>query len=99
MAKSTNKKRKVIVESNGEAHINASFNNIMAKQKSIEQEGKIIEALSNAMFRVELENGHVVTAHISGKMRLHYIKLLPGDKVKLEMSPYDLTKARITFRM
>ena len=71
----------------------------MAKQKSIEQEGKIIEALSNAMFRVELENGHVITAHISGKMRLHYIKLLPGDKVKLEMSPYDLTKARITFRM
>ena len=71
----------------------------MAKQKSIEQEGKIIEALSNAMFRVELENGHVVTAHISGKMRLHYIKLLPGDKVKLEMSRYDLSKARITFRM
>ena len=71
----------------------------MAKQKSIKQEGKIIEALSNAMFRVELENGHVVTAHISGKMRLHYIKLLPGDKVKLEMSPYDLSKARITFRM
>ena len=71
----------------------------MAKQKSIEHEGKIIEALSNAMFRVELENGHVVTAHISGKMRLHYIKLLPGDKVKLEMSPYDLSKARITFRM
>ena len=71
----------------------------MAKQKSIEQEGKIIEALSNAMFRVELDNGHVVTAHISGKMRLHYIKLLPGDKFKLEMSPYDLSKARITFRM
>ena len=70
----------------------------MAKQKSIEQEGKIIEALSNAMFRVELDNGHIVTAHISGKMRLHYIKLLPGDKVKLEMSPYDLTKGRITFR-
>ena len=64
----------------------------MAKQKSIEQEGKIIEALSNAMFRVELDNGHVVTAHISGKMRLHYIKLLPGDKVKLEMSPYDLKR-------
>jgi len=77
--------------------VNQLYN--MAKQKSIEQEGKIIEALSNAMFRVELENGHVVTAHISGKMRLHYIKLLPGDKVKLEMSPYDLTKARITFRM
>ena len=70
----------------------------MAKQESIEQEGNIIEALSNAMFRVELDNGHVVTAHISGKMRLHYIKLLPGDKVKLEMSPYDLTKARITYR-
>ena len=71
----------------------------MAKQKSIEQEGKIMEALSNATFRVELENGHVVTAHISGKMRLHYIKLLPGDKVKLEMSPYDLSKSRITFRL
>ena len=71
----------------------------MAKQQSIEQEGKIIEALSNAMFRVELDNGHIVTAHISGKMRLHYIKLLPVDKVKLEMSPYDLSKARITFRM
>jgi len=70
----------------------------MAKQAAIEQEGTIIEALSNAMFRVELENGHVVTAHISGKMRLHYIQLLPGDKVKLEMRPYDLTKARITFR-
>jgi translation initiation factor IF-1 len=70
----------------------------MAKQAAIEQEGTIIEALSNAMFRVEVENGHVVCAHISGKMRLHYIKLLPGDKVKLEMSPYDLTKARITFR-
>ena len=70
----------------------------MAKQAPIEQEGTIIESLSNAMFRVELENGHVVTAHISGKMRLHYIKLLPGDKVKLEMSPYHLTKARITYR-
>ena len=70
----------------------------MAKQEAIEQEGKIVEALSNAMFRVELENGHIVTAHISCKMRLHYIKLLPGDKVKLEMSPYDLSKARITFR-
>ena len=70
----------------------------MAKQAPIEQEGTIIESLSNAMFRVELENGHVVTAHISGKMRLHYIKLLPGDKVKLEMSPYDLTKASITYR-
>ena len=62
------------------------------------QDGTIVEALSNAMFRVELENGHIVTAHISGKMRMHYIKLLPGDKVKLEMSPYDLSKARITYR-
>ena len=70
----------------------------MAKQAHIEQDRIITQALSNAMFRVELENGHVVTAHISGKMRLHYIKLLPGDKVKLEMSPYDLSKARITFR-
>ena len=70
----------------------------MAKQAAIEQEGVIVEALSNAMFRVELQNGHIVTAHISGKMRMFYIKLLPGDKVKLEMSPYDLTKARITFR-
>lgn len=70
----------------------------MAKQTNIEIDGTVIEALSNAMFRVELENGHVVTAHISGKMRMHYIKILPGDKVRLEMSPYDLSKARITFR-
>jgi len=70
----------------------------MAKQMSIEQDGAITEALSNAMFRVELENGHIITAHISGKMRMHYIRILPGDKVKVEMSPYDLTKGRITFR-
>jgi len=70
----------------------------MAKQGSIEQDGTILEALPNATFRVELENGHVVLAHISGKMRMHYIKILPGDKVKLEMSPYDLTKGRITYR-
>jgi translation initiation factor IF-1 len=70
----------------------------MAKQSSIEQDGTIMEALSNAMFRVELENGHAITAHISGKMRMHYIKILPGDRVKIEMSPYDLTKGRITFR-
>ena len=70
----------------------------MAKQKHIEQDGVIVEALSNAMFRVELENGHVLIAHISGKMKMHYIKLLPGDKVKLELSPYDLSKGRITFR-
>ena len=70
----------------------------MAKQKAIEQDGVVTEALSNAMFRVKLDNGHIVTAHISVKMRMFYIRLLPGDKVKLEMSPYDLTKARITFR-
>ena len=70
----------------------------MAKQAAIEQDGVIIESLSNAMFRVELANGHVVTAHISGKMRMHYIRILPGDRVKVEMSPYDLTKGRITFR-
>ena len=70
----------------------------MAKQASIEQDGTISEALSNAMFRVELENGHEVVAHISGKMRMHYIKILPGDRVKLEMSPYDLTKGRIVYR-
>jgi len=60
----------------------------MAKQPSIEQDGTVIESLGNAMFRVELENGHVIIAHISGKMRMHYIKILPGDRVKLEMSPY-----------
>ena len=70
----------------------------MAKQASIEQDGTIKEALSNAMFRVELENGHEIIAHISGKMRMHYIKILPGDRVKLEMSPYDLSKGRITYR-
>ena len=70
----------------------------MAKQSAIEQDGLIIEALSNAMFRVELENGHIVIAHIYRKMRMHYIKLLPGDKVKLEMSPYDLSRARIPYR-
>jgi len=70
----------------------------MPKQAAIELDGVILEALSNAMFKVELENGHVITAHISGKMRMHYIKILPGDKVKVEMSPYDLNKGRISFR-
>ena len=69
----------------------------MAKQENIELDGTIIKALSNAMFHVELENGHIVTAHISGKMRKYYIKLLPGDKVKMEMSPYDLPKGRIKY--
>jgi translation initiation factor IF-1 len=70
----------------------------MAKQSTIEQYGIVLESLGNAMFRVELENGHKVTAYISGKMRMHYIKILPGDKVKMEMSIYDLSKARIIFR-
>ena len=70
----------------------------MSKQLVIEQDGVIVEALSNAMFRVELENGHMITAHLSGKMRLHYIRILPGGKVKVEMSPYDLSKGRIVFR-
>ncbi|MCG3113528.1 MAG: translation initiation factor IF-1 [Candidatus Manganitrophus sp.] len=70
----------------------------MAKEDVIEVQGTIVETLPNAMFRVELENGHRVLAHISGKMRMHYIKILPGDKVTLELSPYDLTRGRITYR-
>jgi len=71
----------------------------MAKEDQIEMDGTITETLPNTMFRVELENGHVITAHISGKMRKHYIRILTGDKVKVEMTPYDLTKGRITFRI
>ena len=70
----------------------------MSKEESIEVEGTILEPLPNAMFRVELENGHKVLAHISGKMRMHFIKILPGDVVTLEISPYDLTRGRITYR-
>jgi translation initiation factor IF-1 len=70
----------------------------MAKEATIQVEGKVIEPLPNAMFKVELDNGHVVLAHISGKMRMHFIKILPGDKVTLELSPYDLTRGRITYR-
>lgn len=70
----------------------------MAKKDAIEVEGKVTQLLSNTMFTVELPNGHRVLAHISGKMRLHFIRILPGDKVLLEMSPYDLSKGRITFR-
>ena len=70
----------------------------MSKQAAIEQDGTIVEALSNAMFRVELENGHQITAHISGKMRMHYIKIMPGDRVKVELTPYSLDKGRITYR-
>ena len=70
----------------------------MAKEEAIEVEGRVLEPLPNAMVRVELENGHKVLAHISGKMRMHFIKILPGDKVTVELSPYDLTRGRITYR-
>ncbi|NOY63728.1 MAG: translation initiation factor IF-1 [Gammaproteobacteria bacterium] len=70
----------------------------MAKEEHIEMEGTVTETLPNAMFRVELENGHVVTAHISGKMRKHYIRILTGDKVTVQLTPYDLSKGRITYR-
>jgi len=68
------------------------------KEDSIEMEGTVVEPLPNAMFRVELENGHKVLAHISGKMRMHYIRILPGDRVVVELSPYDLSRGRITYR-
>ena len=70
----------------------------MAKEQAITVEGKVIEPLPNAMFQVELENGHRVLAHVSGKMRMHFIKILPGDRVTLELSPYDLTRGRIIYR-
>ncbi|NLG11295.1 MAG: translation initiation factor IF-1 [Coriobacteriaceae bacterium] len=70
----------------------------MGKEDAIELEGTVVEPLPNAMFRVELENGHIVLAHISGKMRMHYIRILPGDKVTVELSPYDLNRGRITYR-
>lgn len=70
----------------------------MSKEDAIELEGKVVEPLPNTMFKVELENGHQVLAHISGKMRMHYIKILPGDKVTVELSPYDLDRGRITYR-
>ena len=70
----------------------------MSKEDVIEVEGKVLEAMPNAMFRVELENGHKILAHISGKLRMHYIRILPGDKVTVEMSPYDLSRGRITWR-
>ncbi|MBU1113112.1 MAG: translation initiation factor IF-1 [Candidatus Omnitrophica bacterium] len=70
----------------------------MAKEDLIEVEGEIAETLPNAMFRVKLENGHIVLAHVSGKMRMHFIRILPGDKVKVELSPYDLARGRITYR-
>jgi len=70
----------------------------MPKEDAIQVEGTVMETLPNAMFKVELENGHVVLAHVSGKMRMHFIKILPGDKVTVELSPYDLTRGRITYR-
>ncbi|MDX2135952.1 MAG: translation initiation factor IF-1 [Saprospiraceae bacterium] len=70
----------------------------MPKDDLIKQDGEVLEALSNAIFKVQLENGHVVTATISGKMRMHYIRILPGDRVSVEMSPYDLSRGRITYR-
>ena len=70
----------------------------MSKEDSIQRQGEVVEMLPNATFRVKLENGHLVLAHISGKMRMHYIKILPGDKVTVELTPYDLSRARITFR-
>ncbi len=70
----------------------------MAKEEPIEVEGVVVEPLPNAMFRVKLDNGHLVLAHISGKMRMHYIRILPGDKVTVELSPYDLNRGRITYR-
>ena len=70
----------------------------MSKQDVIEAEGKVLEALPNAMFKVELENGHVVLAHVSGKIRMNFIRILPGDKVTIELTPYDLTRGRITYR-
>ncbi len=71
----------------------------MAKEEAIEVEGVVVESLPNAMFRVKLENDHIVLAHISGKIRMHFIRILPGDKVKLELSPYDLNRGRITYRV
>ncbi|HOX09302.1 MAG TPA: translation initiation factor IF-1 [Candidatus Omnitrophota bacterium] len=71
----------------------------MAKEEAIEVEGVVLEALPNAMFRVELDEGHKVLAHVSGKMRMNFIRILPGDRVKMELSPYDLTRGRITFRV
>jgi len=71
----------------------------MPKEDAVEVEGKVVEPLPNAMFRVELDNGHKVLAHVSGKMRMNYIRILPGDRVKVELSPYDLSRGRITFRV
>ena len=82
----------------GHVRLTESSNWSVAKKDAIEVEGAVVEPLPNAMFRVELDNGHRVLAHISGKMRMHYIRILPGDKVQVELTPYDLTRGRITYR-
>jgi translation initiation factor IF-1 len=87
-----------LIFTNFQKNILSSHPQNMAKQDLIKQDGTILEALSNAMFRVKLENGHEILATISGKMRMHYIRILPGDKVGVEMSPYDLSRGRIIFR-
>jgi translation initiation factor IF-1 len=89
----------IVAESRALRAIRPAVREKMSKDDVIEMEGSILETLPNTMFRVKLENGHVVTAHISGRMRKNYIRILTGDKVKVEMTPYDLTKGRITYRM
>ena len=84
--------------SDAKKHTRPESSGKRATKEVIELEGTVLETLPNALFKVELENGHVVLAHISGKMRMHYIRIIPGDRVTLEMTPYDLTKARITYR-
>ena len=84
--------------SDAKKHSKSEASGKRSTKEVIELEGTVLETLPNALFRVELENGHVVLAHISGKMRMHYIRIIPGDRVTLEMTPYDLTKARITYR-
>src|SRR5210317_1201547 len=88
----------VIYSRSDQPELRSGTRNCMAKEDFIEMEGTVVETLPNTMFRVELENGHVVTAHISGKMRKHYIRILTGDKVTVELTPYDLSKGRITYR-
>ena len=80
------------------AHLSRNAEDMAKKDGAIEVEGRVVEPLPNAMFRVELENGHRVLAHVSGKMRMNFIRILPGDRVKVELSPYDLTRGRITYR-
>jgi translation initiation factor IF-1 len=87
-----------IIRAEFNVHAGLNTSKAVAKEDHIEMEGTVLETLPNTLFRVELENGHVVTAHISGKMRKHYIRILTGDKVTVQLTPYDLTKGRIVFR-